>query len=198
MVVYKITNLKNGKIYVGQTIRTLAARISSYQREIKQLKFDTLILRAMRKHGINSFCWEIIDNASSSEELNEKEKYWIRVLDARNTKIGYNLSEGGRNGAKAESTKRKISQALKGRERPLSWSQNISRGRMGKYCGENNPMWGKASPRRKKIRCQQTGIIYNSITEASQQLGIKHQSISRMLNGRRNLASGLSFETYNG
>lgn len=37
--------------------------------------------RAIRKYGIKNLKWSIIDYATTSEELNEKEKYWISYYD---------------------------------------------------------------------------------------------------------------------
>lgn len=37
--------------------------------------------------------WEIIDTATSHDELNTKEEYWIQYYDACN--VGYNTSPGG-------------------------------------------------------------------------------------------------------
>ena len=53
---------------------------------------------AIRKYGWNNIAWDIIDNAETIEELNEKEVYWIKYY---NTYIGlknangYNMTEGG-------------------------------------------------------------------------------------------------------
>lgn len=44
----------------------------------------------------------------------------------------------------------------------------------------------------KKVRCVETGVIYNSITKAKQQTGIT--SISHCLNGKQNHAGGFTFE----
>ena len=88
MIVYKITNLLNGKIYVGQTIRTLKERF----REHKYA--DSLIGKAIRKYGTENFKSEILSTCNSFEELNECEIFWIYELDCIAPK-GYNRLEGG-------------------------------------------------------------------------------------------------------
>jgi len=35
---------------------------------------------AIRKYGKKSFEWEVIDTADNKDELNEKEKYWIKAI----------------------------------------------------------------------------------------------------------------------
>ncbi len=109
MIIYLVTNLINQMKYVGQTIRTLKQRKSSHLSSSK--KGSTYYLhRAIRKYGAENFKWEVIYNASSEEELNEKETFFIKEY---NSQDGYNLTEGGRGirGWKhSELTKEKIKQ----------------------------------------------------------------------------------------
>jgi group I intron endonuclease len=97
--------------YVGQTTRTLKQRKSSHLSSSK--KGSTYYLhRAIRKYGAENFKWEVIHNATSEEELNEKETYFIKEYNT-NSQVGYNLTEGGRGirGWKhSELTKEKIKQ----------------------------------------------------------------------------------------
>jgi len=105
MIIYKCLNKVNGKCYIGQTIQDLNRRIAVHVCG----RDDTPIQRAIRKYGIQSFEWSIIDNGVSRDVLNEKEIYWIRHL---NTKVpnGYNITDGGdgHRGPLSEETKRKL------------------------------------------------------------------------------------------
>jgi hypothetical protein len=67
MVIYKTTNLINGKIYVGQDTKNNPNYLGSG----KKLKF------ALKKYGIENFKKEILEECSTLDELNELEKYWI-------------------------------------------------------------------------------------------------------------------------
>ncbi len=111
MIIYLVTNLINQMKYVGQTTRTLKQRKSSHLSSSK--KGSTYYLhRAIRKYGAENFKWEVIYNASSEEELNEKETFFIKEYNT-NSQDGYNLTEGGRGirGWKhSELTKEKIKQ----------------------------------------------------------------------------------------
>lgn len=95
MLIYKITNLVNGKMYVGQTIHTLEKRKSEHIRDSQ--RYDLLLYRAMNKYGFENFKFEIIkDNIQTQEDLNYWEKYYIKkfkTFEDRN--IGYNMTEGG-------------------------------------------------------------------------------------------------------
>lgn len=92
MIIYKATNKKNGKVYIGCTNQGLDKRKANHlssSRKGSHLVFHKAIL----KHGEESFTWEIIDEANSINELYEKEIYWIQEYDSYST--GYNMTLGG-------------------------------------------------------------------------------------------------------
>lgn len=88
-IIYKRTNLINGKVYIGQTIQDLQTRMTCENNGTQ------VISRAIKKYGKNNFKNEIIDVANTREELNEKEKYWIKFYDSTNPEKGYNRNAGG-------------------------------------------------------------------------------------------------------
>lgn len=90
MYIYKITNIKDNKVYVGQT-NDPKRRWSSHRRGQDP---DMVIARAIKKHGVEAFRFEIIEKVSTREEANEREVYWIRELNSR-VPEGYNVAEGG-------------------------------------------------------------------------------------------------------
>lgn len=110
--IYKITNLINGKTYIGQ---------HKYKKLDDNYKGSgKLLWQAYRKYGFENFKKEIILSDIDSKDLaNDYEQFyilWNRVLG----KAEYNLAAGG-NGSigvhyhLSEETKRKISEANKGR-----------------------------------------------------------------------------------
>ena len=95
MIIYKITNLKTGKCYVGQTVQTFQSRKARHISEANG-KNRYVISRAIRKYGVDSFSFEIIDWATNYTKLNYKEWIWIHKCNSL-TPNGYNLKEGGSN-----------------------------------------------------------------------------------------------------
>lgn len=97
-IIYKITNLVNGKIYIGQTRQSLRVRWNSHKSHSK--KNTTVIARAIRKYGHENFSIEIIDTAINENELNEKEGKYIALYQACDRNIGYNITpiENGKRG----------------------------------------------------------------------------------------------------
>ena len=90
--IYKIENLLNGKSYIGQSIE-IEHRFAKH----KCAKDDFYIHRAIRKYGVENFSFKILEECNL-EELNEKEKYWIKYYNSLTTN-GYNMIPGGSNGA---------------------------------------------------------------------------------------------------
>lgn len=118
MVIYKITNKVNNKVYIGQTIeyeeRVRHHKQTAFRKNSKEK--DRPLYRAIRKYGVDNFYFEIIDSANNIDELNEKEIYWIDYYDSCvDSNKGYNLDKGGKNGNKSEATKRKIGQVQIGK-----------------------------------------------------------------------------------
>jgi group I intron endonuclease len=88
MVIYKITNLINNKIYIGK---------SKYNNE-KYLGSGIALENAKKKYGIHNFNKEIIEEVDCEKKLNLLEKFWIHKLKSYDKKIGYNIAEGGNGG----------------------------------------------------------------------------------------------------
>lgn len=148
MIIYKTTNLINDKIYIGQDSRD----------NPKYLGSGVILLRAIKKYGKDSFKKVTLEKCSSYDELNDKERYWINKLMATNKDIGYNIDEGGKNRALAESTKLLISKANTGRVFTKQHKANISKNHHD-VSKENNPMFGKrhTDDSITKIRLAKTG-----------------------------------------
>lgn len=93
-IIYKVTNLVNNKIYIGQTTNSLNIRKTQHISDARN-NSDMLLHKAIRKYGEDAFKWEVIDKAYSKEELNNKEKYWIVYYKSNQKEYGYNCTNGG-------------------------------------------------------------------------------------------------------
>ena len=101
MIIYKITNIKNNKTYIGQTTKTFNQRYNSkgvgVERVLNTDKANTHLINSIKKYGVNNFDVSIIDWGDSVEELNRKEQFWIQHYQSNNAKYGYNKQTGGDN-----------------------------------------------------------------------------------------------------
>lgn len=120
--IYKITNLKNNKIYIGFTINEIQIRLRNHIRASRQnKKRHTYLHSAIRKYGEDFFIVEEIEQGDNKKLLKEREKYWIEYF-----KPDYNLTKGGEGclGYKhSEETKEKITGCPKGTKQTLSEEQ---------------------------------------------------------------------------
>ena len=91
-LIYKITNTKNNKVYIGKTDLDFETRWNQHQSDwIKGKK--KVLYEAFSKYGILSFEKEIIEDNLTPKEACEREKYWIQYYDSY--KNGYNMTNGG-------------------------------------------------------------------------------------------------------
>lgn len=199
MIIYKITNKTNGKVYIGQTCRNLQDRMSEH------IRHDTIVIdKAIRKYGIDNFTVEQIDTANDVDELNQKEQFWVSHYNSM-VPNGYNQCIGGGN-------------TVGFNHRPES-RQKMSNKKKLQYIGEGNPFFGKRhsdesrkkmSDARKglahltddqvkklksshhtvKVRNVETGDVFNSVKEAAAVYGLKETHITRVCKGKRKTTGG--------
>lgn len=94
--IYKITNLINGKVYIGQS-RDISKRWNAHRSRAFNFNandYEKVLYRAIRKYGLENFIFEIIETCPI-QNLNERENYWIKYYNSNDTKFGYNLSLNG-------------------------------------------------------------------------------------------------------
>lgn len=91
--IYKITNLINGKIYIGKTLDTIEKRWKDHKSDSVRPRCEKRPLySAMNKYGIENFIIEEVEECSE-KELSEREKYWIEFYHSFHD--GYNATTGG-------------------------------------------------------------------------------------------------------
>lgn len=110
MIVYKITNKINNKVYIGITSRKngFKGRYSSRGKGIERVYnfhlqckergdgYNIHLFRSIEKYGFDNFeVDEEFDIAMDIEELKEKEKYWIEYYKSYDPQYGYNNTKGG-------------------------------------------------------------------------------------------------------
>lgn len=138
--IYKIINIKNQKIYIGQTTKKRPTdRFSQHKYLVlhpQQEKSISYLHRAMKSDGIDNFKFEIIEQVDNLL-LNEREKYWIKQYNSL-VPNGYNLTVGG--------------QGTPGFSRPQSQEEKNKKGNSVKKYYQNHPQAReKVSQRTKKL-----------------------------------------------
>ena len=134
-VIYKITNLLNGMIYIGQ--HTTTNPNDGYMGSGKY------ITRAIKKYGVENFKKEILFECSSQEELNAKELELVNEEFVKRTDT-YNLVLGGIQGLSHEQAvefgrmgQRKLQESLKDLDKREEFYKKI--GQHTKQLWSKNP-----------------------------------------------------------
>lgn len=171
MIIYKGTNKINNKVYIGQTVHTLSIRKSQHERSY-EYGYKTAFSNAIKKYGKENFQWEIIYEAKSIEDLNEKESFYIEHYKSLVTENGYNLKGGGGNDFLTQEVKNKISNAQIGRK---------------------NHMYGKTGDLNhasKKVINITTNMVFGSASEAARYDGTNFSHVCAVCRGERGSTKG--------
>lgn len=128
--VYLITNLINGKKYIG----------SSRKDQIDENYYGSgkVIKDALKKYRIENFQREILWEGKG--DARGIETYFLKKVDASDNPLYYNLTNDARgNNLHKEKTKKTISEKLTGRKFSKEICKKISKAKLGK----SNPKKGK-------------------------------------------------------
>jgi group I intron endonuclease len=96
LIIYLITNVVNGKIYVGQSVNSLRKRWGSHCYDAGQ-QSPWLLHRAIRKYGPECFKQEVIFETTNFADLDVAEEFYILLWNSNDPSIGYNMTKGGEN-----------------------------------------------------------------------------------------------------
>lgn len=187
MIIYKIENIVNNKVYVGQTAKSLSVRKRSHLCELRNNRHkNTKLQNAVNKYGLDNFTFDVLDQAESEKELNNKEIYWMNHYNA--IEVGYNIRGGGHDRTVHHDTKEKIRRSKLGSKNPMYGKRLSNRtrklmsqshkgiipwhkGTIGKFSrsnatkqklrlsklGSKNPMYGK-TPSNKGVAMSDSAI----------------------------------------
>ena len=194
-IIYLVRNKKNQKIYIGQTTskRGFDGRYNYKGKDVERIYHDyenkkrngnfynKHLMGAIEEYGYENF--EVnkeLLKATSEEELNLLEELMIDIFDSTNPEKGYNHTKGGNSSKDSDETKRRKSEAMRGKNNPFYGKQHsketrkkISEKRKGTHmCEETKRKISKTNslsnhPQAIQVICVTTGKIFGSIKEAS-------------------------------
>ena len=205
-IIYKVTNIENGKSYIGATFERMEDRKVDHIQKAKK-STGGYFQAAIATEGPEAFTWTQIDTANSIDELAQKEKEYVLLYDSLEN--GYNSDSGGgmqktvfqydtengrlinafdslKSAAKAVGTnKSAISNACLG----------ISKTCKGYYWSYIHPVPYILNDERKKtvIQFDLKGNLlaeFQSVAEASRNTGVSRTCISRCCRGERDKSGG--------
>lgn len=181
--IYKITNIVNGKVYIGQSI-DIKHRWACHKYDLANNRHKNIHLQRAYNQNPKAFKFEI-ECTCKEEDLNELELFYIKKYNSRNDKFGYNINDGGDGaGRMSEETKAKVSKAkmgnqiMKGMKLSEEWKKHLS----------------EAQPHKKRIVCIDTGEKFESFADAARKTGLNRTKIVSCCTGKRHMTGGLHFK----
>lgn len=194
MIIYKITNKINGKIYIGLTTQKLLTRFNHHIYESKNGS-NSYFHRALLKYSRDNFIVEELDRSDNIDDLKSKEVFYINKFNSYKRDIGYNINKGGDFGTLGyKHSKESIEKRLKslGKFRHSEESKlKMSKSRIGKQLP---PKLIEAALYRNKLNSKvvlkidsDLNIVseYKSVLSAAKENQINPKSLSRGLNNKR-------------
>ena len=171
--IYKITNIKNGKVYIGQSVN-LDVRIKNHMYHLeKEDHYNQLLQRSFKKYGKENFVIEVMEECDV-EELDDKERFWISFFDSTNREYGYNFESGGHSNKVLHAETRK------------KLSEHFKKARLG----EGNPMYGRKLP---KYRIKQLRMTNRGRSDKLTERDVRHIKMALYL-GRSQIELSSMYE----
>lgn len=213
---YMHTNKINNKRYIGITKQEPERR---WGVDGSNYKESPHLNAAIAKYGWDNFEHTIMTGGLTKRDACMLEKYYIAHYNTQDRRFGYNVYEGGMapsmpqesrdkiaqklkgnqhclGRVTSEETKRKISEAQKGRPFSEERKQKLRKPKSVTYpCSEEKRQHIiDAKKDKKPIICVETGVAYSSIHECARQMNLSATAICAVLRGRTKSTGGYHFE----
>jgi len=95
--IYIIKNEINNKVYIGYTSKNIDERFITNIKNAKK-KINRRLYDSMNKYGHKKFTISVLDETEVIESAKELESWYIHIFNSKNSKYGYNMTNGGDGG----------------------------------------------------------------------------------------------------
>lgn len=194
--IYLHKNIINNKVYIGQTCQSPKDRWKNGAGYASCKYFYA----AIQKYGWENFEHIILEQGEFTQKAaNIIEQYYIKKYDSTNPKKGYNITKGGNNTVSPNANKAAVDWmkthpefGLERAKDMLKWQKEHPSEML--EIRRNNVKKATAA-RKKKVKCIETGIIYESASAAAREVPKTTQSkICMVCQGKRKTCGGFHWK----
>ena len=217
--IYSITNMQNGKRYIGQSVNIIKRWKEHKWALESNVHYNSYLQNAWNKYGSGMFRFEIMCECNK-EQLDDKEIYYIKQYHSNESDYGYNLTSGGEGALDVpkevvekrkqafkkfleehpehielcrNNTKRQFqNEEFYKKYRELRQSEEFRQRESAAHKGKKLSEETKikiGKASSKPVMCVETGIVYPSCRAANKALP-GNKNIQAAADGRRNTAGG--------
>lgn len=186
--IYCILNTITNKVYIGSS-ENISKRWYVHRRDLNngiREKHNPYMQHAWNKYGESAFSFQVLEYCQTNE-LREREQWWLDLTKCYEEEIGYNISRfayapmRGRN--MSEGSRRKISSSMKGITRTITHQENNTLA--------NSELW-------EIIDISGKVIIIRNLAKFCRDNGLSHGSMHQVAYGKRIQHKGWRVRKYNG
>jgi group I intron endonuclease len=128
--IYKITHIESGRCYIGLSVDVLSRwKVHAFHSKAS----NTHLYNAIRKYGIQCFAFTVVEECPK-ECLSAREIFWIKECNAFGN--GFNLNEGGDSPSQTPESRKKKSEALKGKKKTPEHNAKVSAANKGQEASD--------------------------------------------------------------
>lgn len=171
--IYKITNLVNGKVYIGLS-KDITKRLKTHLTQlISNTHYNKHLQQSFNKYGKSNFVFQVVEECAE-ELLSNKEQQYILFFESFNPLKGFNKTLGGEREIPTKETKQKMSE----NHANVSGSNSPFYGKS--LAGEFNPFYGKVHSEEARLAVSnyQSGRSKSNSTKLKMSIAHKNKSIS--------------------
>lgn len=216
-IVYKHTNIVNGKVYIGITRNNIELRAGKNGHRYKK---NVLFSRAIEKYGWDKFRHDVVCENLTLAEASAMEQKLIEEYHSNDSKYGYNLSSGGEGGNTgctiSDEWRKRRSEWYSGKNNPCygkfgashpaygckhseESKEAVRRALLGRKYSEETLQKMRAADKSyayRRVICIETGVVFDSVKDAALSVNKAPTNITACCKGKQQTVSGLHWAYY--